>query len=152
MTRLLGIDLGSVRIGIAVADTETGRIRPVSTIRRTTPARDRTVIARLVAENDVDEIVVGLPLSLDGGVGPQAAVTREWADHVLADIGLPVGWRDERLTTERALTIVGGAGRGSSGGPPSTPARRAHRARLDREAAALILQAELDARAGIEAR
>lgn len=147
MTRLLGIDLGSRRIGVALADTQTGQVRPLATLRRTTAERDRGSIARLAAEHAVDEIVVGLPLSLDGRAGPQVAATQAWADAVLPAIGLPVAWRDERMTTERALERLGGAGRGPSGGPPSANARRAHRARLDREAAVLILQAELDARA-----
>jgi putative Holliday junction resolvase len=146
LTRLLGIDLGERRIGVAVADTESGRVRPLATLRRASPERDRESIASLVAEQAVDEIVVGLPLSLDGSSGMQAAATREWADAVLAALGRPVFWRDERLSTERAIARVGGSARGPAGGPPSPMARRAYRARLDREAAALILQAELDAR------
>lgn len=146
MTRLLGIDLGERRIGVAVADTESGRVRPLATLRRATRERDRDSIASLIAEQAVDEIVVGLPLSLDGSSGTQAADTREWADAVLPTLGRPVFWRDERLSTERAIARVGGTGRGAAGGPPSPQARRAYRARLDREAAALILQAELDAR------
>lgn len=148
MTRLLGIDLGSRRIGVAVADTHTGQVRPLATLRRATAERDRESICRLAAEHAVEEIVVGLPLSLDGRAGPQAVATEEWADAVLSAVDLPVAWRDERLTTERAIARLGGAGRGPSGGPPSAAARRAHRARLDREAAVIILQAELDARAG----
>jgi putative holliday junction resolvase len=147
VTRLLGIDLGSRRIGVALADTQTGQVRPLATLRRGTSERDRESLARLASEHTVDEIVVGLPLSLDGRAGPQVTATRAWAEAVLSVIGLPVAWRDERMTTERALDRIGGAGRGASGGPPSANARRAHRARLDREAAVLILQAELDARA-----
>jgi putative holliday junction resolvase len=148
VTRLLGIDLGSSRIGIALADTQTGQVRPLATLRRASSERDRESISRLATEHAVDEIIVGLPLSLDGRAGPQVTATRAWAESVLAAIGLPVAWRDERMTTERALERLGGASRGASGGPPSANARRAHRARLDREAAVLILQAEIDARAG----
>jgi putative Holliday junction resolvase len=146
LTRLLGIDLGERRIGVAVADTASGRVRPLATLRRASPERDRDSIASLIAEQAIDEIVVGLPLSLDGSSGTQATDTREWADAVLPRLGRPVFWRDERLSTERAIERVGGSGRGAAGGPPSPQARRAYRARLDREAAALILQAELDAR------
>jgi putative Holliday junction resolvase len=146
LTRLLGIDLGDRRIGIAVADTQTGQVRPLLTLSRTTPAHDAASFARLLAEQRIDEIVVGLPLKLDGSAGEQAEATRTWAGEVLTGLGLPLAWRDERLTTEDAIGRVGRQGRGPSGGPPSAGARRAYRARLDREAAAQILQAELDAR------
>jgi len=151
VTRLLGIDVGLQRVGLAVADTESGRITPLGIIRRSTRERDHASIVRLVHDQAIDEIVIGLPLSLDGSVGPQVAATRDWADEVVTVVGLPVSWRDERLTTERAKARVGEQGRGAAGGPPSAVARRAYRARLDREAAALILQAELDARAGVVA-
>jgi putative Holliday junction resolvase len=149
LTRLLGIDLGQQRIGLAVADTDSGRINPLGIIRRSIPERDRTSLMRLVREQSIDEIVIGLPISLDGSHGPQAKATHEWADAVLGGTGMPLAWRDERLTTERAIERLGGPGRGASGGPPSGSARRSHRARLDREAAALILQAELDARSDV---
>ena len=148
MTRLLGLDVGSVRIGVALADTASGSVRPLLTLHRTTPERDAASIARLLAEHGVDEIVVGLPLTVDGTPGPQVQVTREWAAAALDALPVPICWRDERLTTERAQVRVGRSGRGAAGGPPSRAARRAHSARLDRESAALILQAELDARAG----
>ena len=147
MTRLLGIDLGERRIGIAIADSTTGEIRPLTTLHRSTPVRDGASIGRLAAEQHAHEIVIGLPLMLDGSVGEQASATRDWARQALADSPLPIRWRDERLTTERAIGRVGKPARGAAGGPPSAAARRAYRARLDREAAAYILQAELDERA-----
>lgn len=152
MTRLLGIDLGERRIGIAIADSDTGEIRPMTTLHRSTPARDGASIANLAQEQHVDEIVVGLPLMLDGTSGEQALRTRDWATAALGGFALPVRWRDERLTTERAIGRVGKPVRGSAGGPPSASARRAYRARLDREAAAFILQAELDERARVDRR
>jgi putative Holliday junction resolvase len=147
LTRLLGIDLGERRIGIAIADSTTGEIRPLTTLHRSTPQHDGATIGRLAHEQRVDEIVVGLPLMLDGSVGEQAQATRQWAGEALAGVAQPTRWRDERLTTERAIGRVGKPARGAAGGPPSTAARRAYRARLDREAAAYILQAELDERA-----
>ena len=100
----------------------------------------------------MDELVVGLPLMMDGTSGEQAQRTREWAAAALAGFELPVRWHDERLTTERAIDRVGKPVRGPAGGPPSASARRAYRARLDREAAAFILQAELDERASVDRR
>jgi putative transcription antitermination factor YqgF len=88
-----------------------------------------------------------MPLNADGSEGPQAARTREWAVAVAAATGLPLRFRDERFTSMRAEQRIGGPARGRSGGPPSAAQRDAHRARIDREAAALILQDDLDATA-----
>lgn len=149
MTRLLGIDLGTRRIGLAVADTNSGTIGGLASIRRSDAARDVRTLGRVVEEQRIDELVLGLPWNMDGSEGAQAVETRQWAEQVLAQLERPVSLRDERLTTERAEQRLGGAGRGRSGGPPSAAARTAHRRALDREAAVLILQAELDARAGL---
>ena len=147
MSRLLGIDLGGRRIGIAIAD-EVGRgARPLTTIIRARDvATDAATIARIAGEQRAGELVVGLPLSLDGSVGAQAAETTAWAERVGALTGLPVSLRDERFTTVRATERVGRARRARSGAPPTADRRRARDAKLDREAAVLILQAELDAR------
>ena len=146
MSRLLGIDLGTRRIGLALADTETALIRSLATLRRGSPERDSSVLARLIMEQDIDELIIGLPLNMDGSEGGQAADTRAWADDVAAHLGRPICWRDERLTSELAEARLGRLRRGRAGGPPSPAARAAHRASIDREAARLILQAELDAR------
>ena len=148
MTRLLGIDLGTRRIGLAVADTASGRITGLATIRRGDAARDQRTLAAVVGEQRIDELVLGLPFNLDGSEGAQAFETRRWSEQVLEHLSLPVSLRDERLTSERAERRLGTPARGSSGGPPSPAARAARRRTVDREAAVLILQSELDARAG----
>jgi putative Holliday junction resolvase len=147
VSRLLAIDVGERRIGLALADTDTGAVKPLATIRRADAVRDATTLARLALEQSVVELVVGLPLNTDGSEGEQVRRTREWAASIAAAVGLPLSWRDERLTSERAETLAGKPGRGRSGGPPSPAARAAYRARIDRLAAAGIAQAELDARA-----
>jgi putative Holliday junction resolvase len=146
MTRLLGVDLGERRIGLAVADTDAETVRPLTTIRRADAARDTDTLRRICDEQRIDEIVIGLPLNMDGSAGPQAAATREWAESVAAHLGKPVAWRDERLTSANAESRVGPARRSRAGGPPTAASRNSRRARIDREAAAAILQAELDAR------
>jgi putative Holliday junction resolvase len=143
--RFLGIDLGERRIGVAVGDPARGVASPLTTISRAkTVAADAVVISRLAAEQRVSTLVVGLPLDMDGGEGLQATRTREWAEAVAVATGLPLRYRDERLTSERAERRIGGASRGRSGGPPSAAQRNAYRGRVDREAAALILQDEFD--------
>ena len=146
MTRLLGVDVGERRIGLAVADTETSSVRPLATIRRAEPQRDGVTLARLSQEQRIDELVVGLPLNADGSEGDQAQLTRDWAASIADYVDRPIIWRDERLTSDAAERRIGNRSRGASGGPPSAAARNARRARIDREAAANILQAELDAR------
>ena len=152
MSRILGLDLGERRVGLALADGDGAPARPLTTVRR---ARDRAADAAalqvVIDANDVGELVVGLPLEASGVEGPQAALTRAWAVEVAAELGLPLTFRDERLTSHLAEARLGPMKRGRSGGPPSRTQRDAYRARVDREAAAIILQDELDDRAGTRA-
>jgi putative Holliday junction resolvase len=146
MSRLLGIDLGERRIGVAVADAD-GRAMPLTTLRRNVdPAVDAAAIDRLATERGATEIIVGIPYDASGGEGPQAAITRAWVQAVRPLLRAKVGYRDERLSSHLAEQRLGPMKRGRSGGPPSRTQRDAHRARVDREAAAIILQDELDAR------
>jgi len=146
VTRILGLDLGTRRIGVAVADLD-GLATPLTTLRRgATPAADAAAITRILGEQRAAEIVVGLPLEAAGHEGPQAELTRAWVASVEALLGVPIGYRDERLTSHLAEQRLGPMKRGRGGGPPSRTQRDAWRARVDREAAAIILQDELDAR------
>ena len=134
MSRLLAIDLGSRRIGLALADTLSGAVRPLATVRRAAPARDAQTLARLVAEQRIDELVVGLPLNMDGSEGPRAQSTRTFAANLSRLTDLPIAMWDERLSTaavERALIEA-----------DRSRARRA--ALIDKLAAAYILQGALD--------
>jgi len=150
MMRLLGLDLGERRIGLALADLDGSAARPHATLRRAkTLEADATAIRAVVEGERVDELVVGLPLEASGAEGPQAALTRAWAASLAERLGLPVTLRDERLSSHLAEARLGPMKRGRSGGPPSKTQRDAYRARVDREAAAIILQDELDTRAGL---
>src|SRR5262249_44822642 len=149
VTRLLGLDVGDRRIGVALADAG-GRAVPLTTLRRTDdPVRDGEALATPVRTHAVDEAVVGLPLDMSGGEGEQARRTRAWIETVRPALIPSVRYRDERLTSHLAEQRVGPMKRGRSGGPPTRAQRDAWRARIDREAAAIILQDELDARAGV---
>ena len=146
MTRLLGLDVGDRRVGVAIADDISGAVRPLGTLRRGTLEEDAQRLARLATEQRAGELVVGLPLDMGGGEGEQARRTRTWASEMTARTGLPVAWRDERLTTEAAEAIQPPLHRDRASGRPTRSAIRSRRVRVDREAAARILQAELDAR------
>jgi putative Holliday junction resolvase len=149
MSRLLGIDLGERRVGLALADEDGSAAYPLATIRRGRSLdADATALAAVVATQSVDALVVGLPLESSGGEGPQAVLTRTWAEAIADRLGLPLTLRDERLSSHLAESRLGPMRRGRSGGPPTKTQRDAYRARVDREAAAIFLQDELDTRAG----
>jgi putative Holliday junction resolvase len=147
VSRVLGIDLGTRRIGLAVADEGIGIARPLATVNRgVTLEADADAIGRVCAEQAVTEMVIGLPVEAKGAEGEMAAAARDWASALGARLGLPVTMRDERLSSFEAERRLGRMPRGRSGGPPSRTQRNAFRARIDREAATVILQDELDAR------
>ena len=146
---ILGIDLGERRIGLAIADADGLAARPLATVSRArslAPADDAVTLGRIAREQAVAELVVGLPLEASGAHGPMADAATLWAQAVAEQLGLPVTLRDERLSSHLAETRLGPMPRGRSGGPPSRTQRDRYRERVDREAAAIILQDELDAR------
>jgi putative Holliday junction resolvase len=147
VSRILGVDLGERRIGLAVADVGIGIARPLVTVSRAASLDgDVATIGRVCREQQVGELVVGLPIDASGGEGAMATGARVWAEAIAARLEMPVTMRDERLSSFEAEQRLGRPPRGRSGGPPSRTQRNAHRARIDREAAAVILQDELDAR------
>jgi putative transcription antitermination factor YqgF len=148
VSRILGIDLGTKRIGLAIAEPGALRARPLATLGRgRSVGADATALRTVAGANGVGELVVGLPLDMSGGEGRAAEAARAWAVAIAEATGLPVALRDERLSSHVAEGRVGPAKRGPSGGPPGPARRAANRARIDREAARVILEDELTARA-----
>jgi putative Holliday junction resolvase len=149
VTRLLGIDLGEKRIGVAFGSDDGAPARPLITVRRGRSIEaDASSLGAIAETQRIDELVVGLPLEASGADGPMAAAARAWATQLGSRLGKPVTLRDERLTSHLAEARLGPMPRGRSGGPPTRSQRDTYRARVDREAAAIILQDELDTRAG----
>ncbi len=149
MSRVLGLDLGERRIGVAISDGPGVGARPLVTLRRArTVDVDGAALRALIDTHAIDTLVVGLPLQADGREGPQAKLTRAWVEDIQAHIGdhVTITLHDERLSSHVAETRLGPMGRGRSGGPPTRHQRDAYRARVDREAAAVILQDALDDR------
>jgi len=131
--RVLALDFGTRRVGVAVSDPLGISAQPHSVLDGTDPGL-MGIIGRLAGDLGVERIVVGLPLSLDGSEGPAAAAARRFAAEVAASTGLPVNLLDERFTTvsaERVLVEAGLTGR----------RRRVVR---DRVAATVLLQSYLD--------
>ena len=149
MTKALGIDLGERRIGIAIADGPGAGARPLTTLRRGRHIGvDADALLALVTAHGITELVIGLPIDAAGHEGPQAALTRSWVEDIRARLGdhVTIDLHDERLSSHVAETRLGPMKRGRSGGPPSRHQRDEYRARVDREAAAVILQDALDTR------
>ena len=154
MSAALGIDLGERRIGVALAEDGALSARPLTTIPRGRAiTADIVALRALIDRHGVAEVVVGLPLEARGDVGPQANHTLAWVDQLRAglDRDVVITMRDERLTSHVAESRLGPMGRGRSGGPPSRTQRDRYRAKVDREAAAIILQDVLDTRRGADA-
>ena len=148
--RILGVDLGARRVGLAVADAGIGIARPLATVNRGASLdEDAAVLGRVCREQGVVELVVGLPIEARGNEGEMAVAARAWAAAIGERLALPVTLRDERLSSFEAEQRLGRMPRGRSGGAPSRTQRNAFRARIDREAASIILQDELDARRGV---
>jgi putative Holliday junction resolvase len=132
--RLLGLDVGTKTIGMALSDVTRSVATPFDTIRRTKFTADAKTIREVVEKNRVGALVIGFPLNLDGSEGPRAQSTRAFARNLAAQVAVPMVFWDERLSTaavERHLI--------------EADASRKRRAEVvDRMAAAYILQGALD--------
>lgn len=134
--RALALDLGSRRIGVAASDAGGVLASPRTTIDRSGDhGRDHRRVAELVAEEDAVVVVVGLPRSLDGGIGPAAAAIQAEVAELAVVLAVPVVTHDERFTTVTAHEQLRAAGVGG----------RRRRAVVDQQAATVLLQSWLDA-------
>ena len=134
--RVMALDVGDKRIGVAVSDS-TGLVpTPLTTIGTKSESEDIEAVLLLADEHAVEEIVVGLPLSLSGQRGPQARKVARFAESLSGRAAVPVTMLDERYSTAEAERLLREAG--------VQPARE--RARTDAAAAAVILRAYLDSR------
>jgi putative Holliday junction resolvase len=132
--RLLGLDLGTKTIGMALSDVTRSVATPLRTLKRGKFTADAKELAEVVATNQVGAVVIGLPLNLDGTEGPRAQSTRAFARNLAGHLNVPIVFWDERLSTaavERHLI--------------EADASRKRRAEvIDRMAAAYILQGALE--------
>ncbi len=135
---LLGLDLGTQTIGTAFCDPGWMFASPGKTLKRGKFGADREALAALVAERSIQAIVIGLPINMDGSEGPRCQSSRAYARNVSAALALPILMCDDRWSTASAER-----------GLIDQDMSRAKRAtRIDSAAAAVILQAALDALVG----
>ncbi|MGI3903841.1 MAG: Holliday junction resolvase RuvX [Janthinobacterium lividum] len=132
--RLIGLDLGTKTVGLALSDVERRIASPLHTIRRTKFTRDVAELQEIVGKNGVVALVIGLPLNMDGSEGPRVQSTRAFVRQAHPILGLPFAFWDERLSTAAVTRAL-----------IDQDASRARRAEVvDRMAAAYILQGVLD--------
>ena len=133
-TRILALDPGSKRVGVALSDELGWTAQPLETFERKSLAADLAHIKELVSRHAVREIVIGMPVRMDGRVGPAAQAVQQFLDAVQAAVGIPVTAWDERLTTKAAEQILIDA----------DVSRKKRKGAVDRVAAALLLKSYLD--------
>ena len=132
--RILGLDIGSKTIGVAVSDPLGWTAQGLTTVQRKKPGDDLQQIAELARNYEATEIVVGLPLNMNGTKGPAAALAEEFGSQLQKQTGLPITYRDERLSTVAAeRTLLAG-----------DISRRGRKKVIDKLAAVIILQGYLD--------
>lgn len=130
--RYLALDLGDRRIGVAISDTSGMLARPLEVFIRTSRVTDFAHIGDLIAQHEVGALVVGLPISMDGSEGHQAAWVRNYSAALVETLSVPLYLWDERLTTEEAIDIMRAQG------------KKPTKDWIDAVAAAVILQSYLD--------
>lgn len=133
--RVMALDLGEKRIGVALSDTTRTIASPHSVVKRASRAEDYARYARLIAAHDVTLLVIGLPITLGGQEGQRAAWVRDYAAGLAEFVATPVVYWDESLTTVEATAALHAQGRRG----------KRVKERVDAVAAALILQSYLDA-------
>jgi putative Holliday junction resolvase len=134
--RILGLDIGEKRIGVAVSDPSGTVATPLKVLDAAAALSSKSELPDIVEEYDVGRVVVGIPLSLDGTEGPQATRVRGAAARIAELLEVPIDFADERLSSVEAMRALG------SGGVSA----KASRGRVDMIAASLLLQGYLDRR------
>jgi putative Holliday junction resolvase len=135
--RILALDYGTKRIGVALSDELGWTAQPLETFERRTLDRDVAHIESLVASHNVDRVILGLPLRLDGREGPAVRAMGEFAVKLEAGLPVPLVLWDERMTTKAAEDLLIAA----------DVSRKKRKGAVDRVAAALLLQSYLAAQA-----
>jgi putative Holliday junction resolvase len=138
--RLLGLDPGDRRIGVAISDELGLTAQPLLTLRRTNRRNDLRSLARIVRRYGCSAIVVGFPLHMSGAPGPRALAAKDFASALQSELGVPVHLWDERLSTAEAHRHLDAVAR-----PSST-----RKTVIDQVAAVLILQSYMDAHRGLQ--
>lgn len=140
MRRVLALDVGEKRTGVAISDETQTLARPLVTLNRASKKEDFAKIVTLCREHAVEKVIVGLPKTLRGEEGPQAQRVRRYAAELQAALNLPIEFWDERFSSVDAQERL------SSSGRKRARSLQSAKGDIDSAAAAIILQEYLDAR------
>lgn len=135
MNRLLALDVGEKRIGIAISDETLTLARPLLTLTRASKREDFDRIRSICVEQHIDKIICGLPITLRTEEGPQVQRVRRYANQLTTSIGVPIEYWDERFSTVEAEERLAQASR-----------KKRAKGDIDSAAAAIILQGYLDSK------
>lgn len=134
MSRTLGIDYGTVRIGLALSDPTGSLASPLPHLENKSPSQVRDFLRGLIQTHDISRMIVGLPRNMDGSYGPAAEKVRNFISQIQPALSIPIETQDERLTTAQASKQLAQFGLN----------QRDLRKKVDSSSAALILQQYLD--------
>ena len=132
--RVIGLDVGTKTIGVAVSDAMGWTAQGVTTVRRTDQERDVDEIKRYIDEFEAEQVMIGLPLNMNGSEGPSAAMAREFGDQLAQAVSIPIIYRDERLSTMAAERYL----------LEGDVSRKKRKQVIDKMAAVFVLQGYLD--------
>ena len=133
-SRLLGIDPGKNRIGLAISDEDKLVSTPLKTIEKKNNSNFINEIKEIIVENNIKGIVIGNPINMDGSIGPSAQSAKDFAKYLSNNISIPVSMWDERLSTEGAFNL--------SSNLDINVSKKVEK--LDQNAASFILQGAID--------
>ena len=132
--RLLGVDLGSKTIGLAVSDPSLKIASPITTLKRSKLSSNAIEFSNIIKDYQIGGIIVGLPINMDGTEGPRVQATRDWSLDLARILSIPVAFWDERLSTVAVERMM----------LKADMTRNKRAAKIDQAAAAYILQGALD--------
>lgn len=134
MARILGLDVGDKRIGLALSDPGGILASPLTIIERTVESEDIEVILKIISKQEVERIIIGLPKLMSGAIGQQAEKVHTFTETLRSNTSIPIELRDERLTTVTAVRLK----------EETSKRKKNRRIRYDAMAAAVILQEYLN--------
>ena len=132
--RIIGLDVGTKTIGVAVSDIMGWTAQGVTTVKRSDPDSDVAEIKRYIDEFGAEQVMIGLPLNMNGSAGPSVDMVRQFGELLEAEISIPVVYRDERLSTMAAERFL----------LEGDVSRKKRKKVIDKMAAVFVLQGYLD--------
>lgn len=132
--RIIGLDVGTKTIGVAVSDIMGWTAQGITTVKRSDPDSDVIEIKKLIEEFEAEQVMIGLPLNMNGSAGPSVDMVRQFGDQLEAEINIPIVYRDERMSTMAAERYL----------LEGDVSRKKRKKVIDKMAAVFVLQGYLD--------